>query len=119
MYIYYQVIRGKQINIYLLIFTVRKPKDTSVSPKKKGKKGKKKNPWSDSEESAGEMSDSDLDGSFMEHLKPKVDRPKRETSKQENKYKKNPLQILLLLFNGIECQLHDMTIGSLVLVLSL
>ncbi|XP_078324208.1 DNA topoisomerase 2-alpha-like isoform X3 [Crassostrea virginica] len=65
---------------------IRKPKDTSVSPKKKGKKGKKKNPWSDSEESAGEMSDSDLDGSFMEHLKPKVDRPKRETKSKTTKY---------------------------------
>lgn len=26
------------------------------------------------------MSDSDMDGSFMENLKPKIDRPKRETS---------------------------------------
>lgn len=60
---------------------VRKPKDTSGSPKKKGKKGKKKNPWSDSEESESDKSDSDMDGSFMENLKLKIERPKRETSK--------------------------------------
>lgn len=66
---------------------VRKPRDTSGSPKKKGKKGKKKNPWSDSEEeSEGAMSDSDMDGSFMENLKPKIDRPKRETKTKQAKY---------------------------------
>lgn len=65
------------------VFVVRKPKDTSGSPKKKGKKGgKKKNPWSDSEASESDKSDSDMDGSFMENLNPRVDRPKRETSKR-------------------------------------
>ncbi|XP_048776509.2 DNA topoisomerase 2-alpha-like isoform X2 [Ostrea edulis] len=65
---------------------VRKPKDTSGSPKKKGKKGKKKNPWSDSEESESDKSDSDMDGSFMENLKLKIERPKRETKTKPTKY---------------------------------
>lgn len=72
---------GRCWNIFVFLYIVRKLRDIFVSFKKKGKKGKKKNFWLDSEEeSEGGMSDFDMDGSFMENLKFKIDRLKREIS---------------------------------------
>ena len=53
--------------ILFFISTVSSPKKapSSGSPKKKG--GKKKNPWSDSEsDGVSDLSDNDMDGSFLE-----------------------------------------------------
>ena len=64
---------------FLYFKAPRKPKDidSSGSPKKK-KGGKKKNPWSDdSEASEDDISDDDMDGSFLESVKPEIRTPKR------------------------------------------
>lgn len=72
---------GKMLKYFFFLYIVRKLRDIFVSFKKKGKKGKKKNFWLDSEEeSEGGMLDFDMDGSFMENLKLKIDRLKREIS---------------------------------------
>ncbi|CAC5368042.1 TOP2 [Mytilus coruscus] len=62
----------------------RKPKDpdSSGSPKKK-KGGKKKNPWSDdSEVSEDDISDDDMDGSFLQSVKPEIRTPKRAAARK-------------------------------------
>lgn len=55
----------------------------SASPKKKG--GKKKNPWSDSEGSddkISDVSDNDMDGSFMENFIPRERGPRRQAAEK-------------------------------------
>ncbi|XP_076089430.1 DNA topoisomerase 2-alpha-like isoform X1 [Mytilus galloprovincialis] len=62
----------------------RKPKDidSSGSPKKK-KGGKKKNPWSDdSDASEDDISDDDMDGSFLESVKTEIRMPKRAAARK-------------------------------------
>lgn len=64
------------------LFAAPKGEKKSASPKKKG--GKKKNPWSDSEESGGEvidLSDNDMDGSFMENFIPRERGPRRQAGR--------------------------------------
>ena len=54
----------------------------SASPKKKG--GKKKNPWSDSEgsdDNISDVSDNDMDGSFMENFIPRERGPRRQAGR--------------------------------------
>lgn len=60
----------------------RKPKDpnSSTSPKKKG--GKKRNPWSDSDGEASDISDEDMDGSFLETVIPADRGPRRAAAKK-------------------------------------
>jgi len=69
-----------RINLYFFS-APRKPKDpnSSTSPKKKG--GKKRNPWSDSDDEASDISDEDIDGSFLETVIPADRGPRRAAGK--------------------------------------
>lgn len=65
---------------------VPRAKKSSVSPKKKG--GKKQNPWSDSESDVEtDLSDEELDGSFMETFIPRETAPARRAAAAKVSYK--------------------------------